>query len=202
MKRCAVRAFQVRPWATWVLVLASRGPGCTNSLPLALSSSALATAKSALKLEISRRCPAPHTHKLVHPHPLPCSFLTPTSHLRLVYPPNYLSSYLENTPSPAASSRQPLSPLQPPIRKQIEHTRSIDQSHSHHRLFLPQRTNLPKWQNEMAPMKTLNSNHSSSNYGENIARQANVLASCYIVDAAASLKGFHYCTTLAAGKTK
>lgn len=52
----------------------------------------------------------------------------------------------------------------------------------------------------MAPMKTLNSNYSSSNYGENIARQANVLASCYVVDAAASLKGFHYCTTLAAGK--
>ncbi|KAJ4421454.1 hypothetical protein N0V82_003718 [Gnomoniopsis sp. IMI 355080] len=49
----------------------------------------------------------------------------------------------------------------------------------------------------MAPMKTLNSNYSSSNHGENIARQANVLASCYIVDAAASLKGFHYCTTLA-----
>lgn len=54
----------------------------------------------------------------------------------------------------------------------------------------------------MAPMKTLNSNYSSSNYGENIARQANVLASCYVVDAAASLKGFHYCTTLAAGKNK
>lgn len=54
----------------------------------------------------------------------------------------------------------------------------------------------------MAPMKTLNSNYSSSNYGENIARQANVLASCYVVDATASLKGFHYCTTLAAGKNK
>ncbi|CAN8105888.1 unnamed protein product [Discula destructiva] len=51
----------------------------------------------------------------------------------------------------------------------------------------------------MAPMKTLNSNYSSSNYGESIDRQANVLASCYTVDAAASLKGFHYCTTLAAG---
>ncbi|KAH8785386.1 ornithine decarboxylase antizyme-domain-containing protein [Diaporthe sp. PMI_573] len=31
----------------------------------------------------------------------------------------------------------------------------------------------------MAPMKTLNSNQSSSNYGEDTARQANVLASCY-----------------------
>lgn len=51
----------------------------------------------------------------------------------------------------------------------------------------------------MAPMKTLNSNYSSSNYGEDIVRQANVLASCYIVDAAGSLKGLHYCTTLAAG---
>ncbi|KAK7722554.1 hypothetical protein SLS64_001091 [Diaporthe eres] len=51
----------------------------------------------------------------------------------------------------------------------------------------------------MAPMKTLNSNLSSSNYGEDMARQANVLASCYVVDAAGSLKGLHYCTTLAAG---
>lgn len=51
----------------------------------------------------------------------------------------------------------------------------------------------------MAPMKTLNSNQSSSNYGEDMVRQANVLASCYVVDAAGSLKGLHYCTTLAAG---
>lgn len=51
----------------------------------------------------------------------------------------------------------------------------------------------------MAPMKTLNSHYSSSNYGEDIVRQANVLASCYVVDAAGSLKGLHYCTTLAAG---
>lgn len=51
----------------------------------------------------------------------------------------------------------------------------------------------------MAPMKTLNSRYSSSNYGEDIVRQANVLASCYVVDAAGSLKGLHYCTTLAAG---
>lgn len=51
----------------------------------------------------------------------------------------------------------------------------------------------------MAPMKTLNSNYSSSNYGEDVVHQANVLASCYVVDAAGSLKGLHYCTTLAAG---
>ncbi|KAK7744540.1 hypothetical protein SLS53_003425 [Cytospora paraplurivora] len=38
-----------------------------------------------------------------------------------------------------------------------------------------------------------------SNYGEDIVRQANVLASCYVVDATASLKGLHYCTTGAAG---
>ncbi|KAI0535327.1 ornithine decarboxylase antizyme-domain-containing protein [Xylaria digitata] len=50
----------------------------------------------------------------------------------------------------------------------------------------------------MAPMK--NSNSSSSNcYGEDVARQANVLASCYLVDSAASLKGLHYCTTGVAG---
>lgn len=47
----------------------------------------------------------------------------------------------------------------------------------------------------MAPMKTLSNNYSSSNYGESVARQANVLASCYLVDSAGSLKGLHYCTT-------
>jgi hypothetical protein len=47
----------------------------------------------------------------------------------------------------------------------------------------------------MAPMKSPKSNH-SSNYGEDIARQANILASCYVVDSStASLKGLHYCTT-------
>ncbi|KAI0201928.1 ornithine decarboxylase antizyme-domain-containing protein [Astrocystis sublimbata] len=50
----------------------------------------------------------------------------------------------------------------------------------------------------MAPMR--NSNQSSSNcYGEDVARKVNVLASCYLVDSAASLKGLHYCTTGAAG---
>ncbi|KZL70070.1 ornithine decarboxylase antizyme [Colletotrichum tofieldiae] len=52
----------------------------------------------------------------------------------------------------------------------------------------------------MAPMNQ-QSNYSSSNYGEAIARQANVLASCYIVDSAATLRGLHYCTTGAADKT-
>ena len=51
----------------------------------------------------------------------------------------------------------------------------------------------------MAPMKTNSNNNLSSHYGEAVARQANVLASCYVVDPSASLKGFHYCTTLAAG---
>ncbi|KAI5867119.1 ornithine decarboxylase antizyme-domain-containing protein [Durotheca rogersii] len=51
----------------------------------------------------------------------------------------------------------------------------------------------------MAPMKTNQSNSSSSNYGEVVARQVNVLASCYLVDPTASLKGLHYCTTGAAG---
>lgn len=46
----------------------------------------------------------------------------------------------------------------------------------------------------MSPMKNSFNNY-SSNYGEDVARQANVLASCYIVDAAGSLKGLHYCTT-------
>ncbi|XXH03705.1 hypothetical protein Hte_010111 [Hypoxylon texense] len=52
----------------------------------------------------------------------------------------------------------------------------------------------------MAPMKNnSNSSSSSSNYGEAVARQVNVLASCYLVDPSASLKGLHYCTTGAAG---
>ena len=53
----------------------------------------------------------------------------------------------------------------------------------------------------MAPMKPNNNNNrSSSNYGEGIARQANILASAYLVDPSASaLKGLHYCTTGVAG---
>ncbi|OTB09190.1 hypothetical protein M426DRAFT_70962 [Hypoxylon sp. CI-4A] len=53
----------------------------------------------------------------------------------------------------------------------------------------------------MAPMKNNQSNNFSSNYGEAVARQVNVLASCYLVDPTASLKGLHYCTTGAAGKS-
>ncbi|KAI0471430.1 hypothetical protein F4859DRAFT_485634 [Xylaria cf. heliscus] len=53
----------------------------------------------------------------------------------------------------------------------------------------------------MAPMKNSNSSSSSNCYGEDVARKANVLASCYLVDSAASLKGLHYCTTGAAGKS-
>ncbi|KAG7119458.1 hypothetical protein HYQ45_015027 [Verticillium longisporum] len=50
----------------------------------------------------------------------------------------------------------------------------------------------------MSPMKN-NNNQSSSNHGEVVVRQANVLASCYIVDTAGLLKGLHYCTTGATG---
>lgn len=50
----------------------------------------------------------------------------------------------------------------------------------------------------MAPMNYQCSNL-SSNYGEDAVQKVNVLASCYIVDAGANLKGLHYCTTLAAG---
>ncbi|KAI2606129.1 uncharacterized protein GGS25DRAFT_374463 [Hypoxylon fragiforme] len=53
----------------------------------------------------------------------------------------------------------------------------------------------------MAPMKNDKSNNCSSSYGEAVARQVNVLASCYLVDPTASLKGLHYCTTGAAGKS-
>lgn len=45
-------------------------------------------------------------------------------------------------------------------------------------------------------MKSPKSNSSSSSHGEGIVRQADILASCYVVEsAAASLKGLHYCTT-------
>ncbi|KAK1756715.1 ornithine decarboxylase antizyme-domain-containing protein [Echria macrotheca] len=48
----------------------------------------------------------------------------------------------------------------------------------------------------MAPTKPVDNNHSSNHYGEDVARKANILASCYLVDSsAASLKGLHYCTT-------
>ena len=44
------------------------------------------------------------------------------------------------------------------------------------------------------------SSHNLSNYhGEDVVRQVNVLASCYLVDATSHLKGLHYCTTPAAG---
>ncbi|KAL3424579.1 ornithine decarboxylase antizyme [Phlyctema vagabunda] len=45
----------------------------------------------------------------------------------------------------------------------------------------------------MAPSK--NNSHSSNCDGENVLRQANVLASCYVVDTSSSLTGFHYSTT-------
>ncbi|KAJ4302492.1 hypothetical protein N0V88_002638 [Collariella sp. IMI 366227] len=52
----------------------------------------------------------------------------------------------------------------------------------------------------MAPMKSPKSNSSSNHYGEDIVRQVDILASCYVVDSAmASLKGLHYCTTGLAG---
>jgi len=50
----------------------------------------------------------------------------------------------------------------------------------------------------MAPISN-ESNNWTSNYGEAVVRQVNVLASCYIVDRTASLKGLHYSTTGATG---
>jgi hypothetical protein len=49
----------------------------------------------------------------------------------------------------------------------------------------------------MAPISNQSSN--SSNYGEAVVHRVNVLASCYVVDSVASLKGLHYCTTGATG---
>ncbi|ESZ91383.1 ornithine decarboxylase antizyme [Sclerotinia borealis F-4128] len=50
----------------------------------------------------------------------------------------------------------------------------------------------------MAPSMK-NSNSSSNCGGEVVGNQANVLASCYIVDSSARLSGFHYSTTGAGG---
>lgn len=50
----------------------------------------------------------------------------------------------------------------------------------------------------MSAMKNSFNNY-SSNYGEDAACQATVLASCYLVDTAGTLKGLHYCTTGATG---
>lgn len=51
----------------------------------------------------------------------------------------------------------------------------------------------------MAQILNQTSNWSSNYYGEDAAQKVNVLASCYIVDGAANLKGIHYCTTGATG---
>ncbi|ERT00452.1 hypothetical protein HMPREF1624_03825 [Sporothrix schenckii ATCC 58251] len=52
----------------------------------------------------------------------------------------------------------------------------------------------------MAQLQSNLNNSSSSRYGEGAVRQADVLASCYVIDAAATqLKGLHYCTTPLAG---
>jgi hypothetical protein len=56
----------------------------------------------------------------------------------------------------------------------------------------------PRITEEMAPISMQSSNW-SSNYGEDAVHKVNVLASCYLVDSVASLKGLHYCTTGAAG---
>ncbi|KAL1890035.1 hypothetical protein Sste5346_008470 [Sporothrix stenoceras] len=52
----------------------------------------------------------------------------------------------------------------------------------------------------MAQLQSNLNNSSSSRYGEAAVRPADVLASCYVIDdAAAHLKGLHYCTTPLAG---
>jgi hypothetical protein len=73
----------------------------------------------------------------------------------------------------------------------------------HHHILVPFQQ-LPKptqsWQlSTMAPTKTNNSSSSNNRNGEALVRRANVLASCYVVDSSALLKGFHYSTTGADG---
>lgn len=52
----------------------------------------------------------------------------------------------------------------------------------------------------MSPISQSSHNNCDSSYGGAVAHQVNVLASCYIVDSGAQLKGVHYCTTGATGK--
>lgn len=60
----------------------------------------------------------------------------------------------------------------------------------------------PPWNSiAMAPMSNQSINY-SSNYGEDLTARVNVLASCYVVDSAANLKGLHYCTTGVTGTSK
>lgn len=47
----------------------------------------------------------------------------------------------------------------------------------------------------MSTMNQQNCNSSSSSYGGDVNSRVNVLASCYVVDSLAQLKGLHYCTT-------
>ncbi|KAH8820908.1 ornithine decarboxylase antizyme [Xylogone sp. PMI_703] len=51
----------------------------------------------------------------------------------------------------------------------------------------------------MSPSRNQNHSSTSNRNGEAIARQANILASCYVVDSSARLTGFHYSTTGAGG---
>lgn len=56
------------------------------------------------------------------------------------------------------------------------------------------------WQiSAMAPSKNNSQSTSSNRHGEVVGSQANVLASCYIVDLTLGLTGFHYSTTGAGG---
>jgi hypothetical protein len=107
------------------------------------------------------------------------------------------SAYKKNRPNSLSSSK-------PTFQQQTPHSsyRPIaavpDQSTPQ---LLPNLSQEQPWSPSiaMAPMKNSKNNLHSSSYGEAVVRQANVLASCYVVSPSASLKGFHYCTTLAAG---
>jgi hypothetical protein len=69
------------------------------------------------------------------------------------------------------------------------------QHHSTSRSILSQ-----PWQTSaMAPSRTNSQSTSSNRNGEVVGPQANVLASCYIVDTTMNLTGFHYSTTGAGG---
>ena len=99
--------------------------------------------------------------------------------------------------SPAFNSRL--------VNQPIQSTNSLEPfRHSGHTTLLNLVDTDSRWHHLtiMAMMKQNNLNYHSSNHGEGATHQVDVLASCYIVNPSASLKGLHYCTTSLTGESR
>jgi len=95
---------------------------------------------------------------------------------------------------------------QPHLPKPINHLSVASQASDHNSLpptlscFTRNPSPSQQWQKSKAMAPNKYTSHSTSNRnGEAVGRQANILASCYIVDFSARLTGFHYSTTGAGG---